>query len=59
MTETQTPTADLARAIDTLQHLDPQALGIITAKAQLAYEVQEATKAEILRVLRPAPTGGK
>ena len=50
--------ADLTRTIDTLRHLDQYALGVIHDRVQLAYQIQEGTKADILRRLKTPGNSG-
>lgn len=45
--------AEIERATETLRRLDRFALGVIHDRALIALEVQEGTKAELLRVLQP------
>ena len=52
------PPADLPRTMDTLRHLDQYALGVIHDRVQLAYQIQEGTKADILRRLKTPDNSG-
>ena len=45
--------AEIERATETLRRLDRYALGQICERAQLALDVQEGTKADLLRRLQP------
>lgn len=52
-TQTFDTAAEIEQATETLRRLDRFALGVIHDRALIALEVQEGTKAELLRVLQP------
>ena len=51
---TDTRAADIARGVEILNRLDKPALTIILNQTTLAYEVQESTKADMIRRLQGA-----
>ena len=55
-TQTFDTAAEIEQATETLRRLDRFALGVIHDRALIALEVQEGTKAELLRVLQPNGT---
>ena len=55
--DTDTRAADIARATEILNRLDRGALAPILAQVTTAYEVQEATKADMIRRLTGSDRG--